>query len=290
MTRGALALAVAGLALSLTACGDEAAKLKVTQTVADRTGPGDTVAIIISVTNLGPGPARGLQIQDRLPAGFQYQATTTIGATHTRTAYLDPQPGTAQPTWGTWTMAPPAGRENPLVVSFKVKAASTPGDYTNSLALVTSSPSTVEVEGRGKVTVNPRPALGLTVATSTPAAGAGSNAAYTITVQNTGSAEAPAVTVLDVLPPGFEFAGTVSIDGNASRGGLIDPPPKSLLPVWASWTIPAATREGPGLLRIEFQARILPGTPAGVYNNTVQIFNDKGLRIMAGEVSPVTVR
>lgn len=303
--RGASCLLVAGLAaLLLMGCGEATAKVRVTQAFAKEAGPGDAVAFVISVVNLGPGPARGVRIQEKLPAGFQFVATNTIGGNSTRTSFADPRTGDAQPAWGTWSMAAPSGRESKLVIGFAAKAAPNPGSYTSQLNVTTTTASTVEVETAAKITITPRAALAATVTTSTPQAVVGGSAAYTITLLNTGSAPAEGVVVTDVLPSGFEFAGTRAVEGNYARTAAVDPLPKHLTATWAAFSIPPATKEGPGLLRITFEARILPGTPGGLYGNTVSIWwcrshaaakgqedqCDRGLRILAGDVAPVAVR
>lgn len=288
-----LALSVFWVALFvpiLAACGEPPAKLKVGQSMADKVGPGDSVTVVITITNLGPGAVRGLRVQDRLPAGFQYQATTTVGGSHSRTARVEPKTGDTQPAWGTWTMAPPSDRANPLVISFKSRASDVPGNFTNAVLVTALSDTILELDPNAKVTVTPRAAVGVTVSTATPDVGVGVNAVYTITVVNTGSADAPGITVIDILPPGLEFAGTRTIEGNAGRSGTIDPPAKSLAPTWAAWTVPAATKDGPGLLRIVFEARVIPGSAVGTYTTTVQAFNDRGLRVMVADVAPIALR
>lgn len=274
----------------LAGCGEPPAKLKVGQSMPDKAGPGDSVAVAITITNLGPGTVRGLRVQDRLPAGFQYQATTTVGGSHSRTARVEPKVGETQPAWGTWTMAPPSDRANPLVISFKIRASEVPGNFTNAVLITAASDTTLEPDPGAKITVTPRPAVGVTVSTTTPEVGLSVNAVYTITVVNTGSAEAPGITVIDILPPGLEFAGTRTIEGNAGRSSTVEPPAKSLMPAWAAWTIPAATKDGPGLLRIVFEARVIPGSAPGTFTNTVQVYNDRGLRVMVADVAPVALK
>jgi hypothetical protein len=110
--------------------------------------------------------------------------------------------------------------------------------------------------------------------------------------------------VTDILPSGFEFAGTAAIEGNFGRTAPVDPRPKHLIATWAAFSIPPANKEGPGLLRIIFEARILPGTPGGLYGNAVSIWwcrsraaakgredqCERGLHILAGDVAQVAVR
>jgi uncharacterized repeat protein (TIGR01451 family) len=298
-------LLAAGAAASLLAgCGEATAKVRVTQALPKEAGPGDAVPVVISVVNLGPGTARGVRIQEKLPAGFQFIATSTIGGNSTRTGYADPRAGDAHPAWGTWTMAAPSGNESKLVISFAAKAAPNPGSYTSELSVTTSTVSTLEVETAAKITITPRAALTATVTTATPQVGVGGNAVYTITLSNSGSAPAEGVVVSDILPSGFEFSGTRAVEGNHGRTASVDPLPKHLIATWAAFNIPPASKDGPGLLRITLEARVLPGTPGGLYGNTVSIWwcrsqaapkgredqCDRGLRILVGDVAQVAVR
>jgi uncharacterized repeat protein (TIGR01451 family) len=305
LVRGAVVLLVAGAPASLLAgCGEATAKVRVTQALPKEAGPSDAVAFVISVTNLGPGTARGVRIQEKLPAGFQYVATSTIGGNSTRTSHAEPRVGDARPAWGTWTMAAPSGRESKLIISFGAKAAPNPGNYTSELTVTTSTASTLEGETAARITIIPRAALAASVTTSTPQGFVGGSAAYTISLTNTGSAPAEGVVVTDILPGGFEFAVTQAVEGNFGRTAAVDPLSKHLSATWATFSIPPASREGPGLLRITFEARILPGTPAGLYGNTVSIWwcrsqaapkgrddqCDRSLHILLGDVAQVAVR
>jgi len=279
------------LAPVLAGCGEQPARLEVTQSHQPKeVGPGDPVTFAVSIANKGPGVARGVRMFDKLPPGFQYQTTTTVGGNGARTQHLEPQPGATQPAWGLWTIPPPSGRESKVVIGFQAKASQAPGAYPNEIRLTTNSNSTFEFPPAARVVVIPRAALAVTVTAAAPETRVGGTIGYTITILNTGSAEAAGVSVTDILPAGFQFAATQLIEGNAGRVRFVDPIARSLMPTWAQWTIPAAAREGPGLLRIVFEARVLPGTPGGVYGNTVQVYGDKGARVLVGNVAPVSVR
>src|SRR5260370_435073 len=111
------------------------------------------------------------------------------------------------------------------------------------------------------------PARGLQVDEVLP----GSVASYVISVANVGSAVAKGVAVSVSLAPGFLYAQTIAYEGNSVRVSQIDPPGNSLLPIWASWDIPGASNGAPGLLRLTFQARVLPGVAPGLYNLTAAV-------------------
>jgi len=111
-----------------------------------------------------------------------------------------------------------------------------------------------------------------------------------VSATNVGSAVAHGVAVSVSLAPGFLYGTTTAIEGNSVRIRSVDPPGNSLLPLWSSWDIPAATGNGPGLLRITFQARVLPGVAAGVYNLTAALTASKDIAPQTlGNTAPVAV-
>ena len=164
--------------LVLAACGPSASsRLVITQSTdapsgADHKGhlsPGAFTGITLSIRNIGAGPARGLTVEDVLPAGFHYYELTTLGGNAIRTATSDPGP-TGNPSWGTWTI--PAGNGNTvsgLVLSFKVQVALNPGDYKNTVKLTTSTVTEIDPGDAVALVVEPRPSLTLTAAAQTVA-------------------------------------------------------------------------------------------------------------------------
>src|SRR5437870_12877746 len=119
----------------LTACGPgEASRLVVTQSSdvpsgSDHKGhlaPGVLIGITLSIRNTGAGAARGVTVEDVLPAGFRYYELTTLGGNAIRTATGEPGI-TGNPSWGTWTI--PAGTGNTLsalVLSFRIQVPLNP--------------------------------------------------------------------------------------------------------------------------------------------------------------------
>ncbi len=129
--------------------------------------------------------------------------------------------------------------------------------------------------------VEPRPSLTLTAAAATCQATTGGLATYVISVANVGSAVAKGVAVSVSLAPGFLYSTTTGYEGNSVRISAVDPPARPS-PAWASWDIPGASNGAPGLLRLTFQARVLPGVAAGLYNLTVAVTSAK-------DVAPQTI-
>jgi uncharacterized repeat protein (TIGR01451 family) len=297
---GALALSLLLLgSLALAACGPaESARLVITQSTdvpsgADHKGhisPGVLTGITLSVRNTGAGPARGLTIEDVLPAGFHYYELTTLGGNAIRTATSDPA-AHGNPSWGTWTI--PAGNGNTvsaLILSFKVQAALSPGDYKNTVKITTSSATAIDQGDPVALVVEPRPSLILTAAAATGQVMTGGMASYVISVANVGSAVAKGVAVSVSLAPGFLYTTTTGFEGNAMRVAQIDPPGNSLLPLWSSWDIPGANNGAPGLLRVTFQARVLPAVVPGLYNLTAAVTSLKDVPPQTiGNTAPVAV-
>jgi uncharacterized repeat protein (TIGR01451 family) len=284
--------------LVLTACGPgESSRLIITQSTDVPSGadhkshlaPGVFMGITLSIRNTGAGPARGVTVEDVLPAGFRYYELTTLGGNAIRTNTSDPAPQ-GNPVWGTWTI--PAGNGNTvsaLILSFKVQAAVKPGDYQNKVKLTTLAGSDVQGDPVGLV-VEPRPALTVAAAAASAQVTTGSSATYIVSVSNVGSAAAKGVVVSVSLASGFLYTTTTGYEGNSVRVSAVDPPGNSLLPVWSSWDIPGAANGAAGLLRLTFQARVLPAVVPGLYNLTVGVTSAKDVIPQTiGNTAPVTV-
>jgi len=267
-------------ALPMSACGEsQSAHLVLRQATdpapeADRKShlaPGAYVNISLALRNLGPGPARGVRLADTLPKGFRYDSLITIGGNAIRTAVEEPAL-TGDPRWGVWTIPPrTSAKESELVVLFRVQAAVLAGEYRNKVKITTGSAGDVEEAEAPGIVVEPRPALAVSVTPSSDQAMTGGTAGYDISVTNNGSAAARGVTVSAALPAGFLYVATKTVDGNSARLESTDPPTNSLLPVWASWDIPAASAGTLGLLHIGFQVRIQPGVAPGTYSLTTAV-------------------
>src|SRR5438445_4027160 len=244
----------------LTACGPgEASRLVVTQSSdvpsgSDHKGhlaPGVLIGITLSIRNTGAGAARGVTVEDVLPAGFRYYELTTMGGNAIRTASSDPA-ALGNPVWGTWTI--PAGNGNTvsaLILSFKVQAAVKPGDYQNKVKITASLAADLAQGDPIGLVVEPRPALTVAAAAATAQVTTGGAATYVISVSNVGSAVAKSVVVSVSLAPGFLYTTTTGYEGNSVRTSAIDPPGNSLLPVWSSGAITGAVYVSAGRHRLK---------------------------------------
>ena len=252
--------------------------------------PGAFAGITVSIRNTGAGPARGITVEDVLPAGFRYYELTTLGGNAIRTATSDPaQDG--NPKWGTWTI--PAGNGNTisaLVLRFKVQASLKPGDYQNQVKLTTASDTDLDKGDGLSLVVEPRPSLTVTAAAAADKVTTGSTINYVVSVSNVGSAVAKGVVVSVSLAPGFLYSNTMGYEGNSVRVSAIDPPANSLLPLWSSWDIPGNNNGTAGLLRLTFQARVLAAVAPGLYNLTVGVTGTKDITPQTiGNTAPVAV-
>ena len=287
------------LPAALGACGPSPdSRLVITQSSdapsgADHKGhlsPGSFTGITLSIRNTGAGPARGVSVEDLLPAGFHYYELTTLGGNAIRTATSEPA-AQGNPTWGTWTI--PAGNGNTvsaLVLNFKVQAAVKPGDYVNQVKLTTLTAAEIDQGTAVGLVVEPRPSLVLAVAAASGQVTTGSLATYVISVSNVGSAVAKGVAISVSLAPGFLYNTTGGYQGNSIRVASVDPPANSLLPLWSSWDIPGAVNGAPGLLRLTFAARVLPAVAPGLYNLTAAITGVKDIPAQTiGNTAPVAV-
>src|SRR6202171_1443728 len=286
------------VSVALTACGPgESSRLVITQSTDVASGadhkshlaPGVFMGLTLSIRNTGAGPARGVTVEDVLPAGFRYYELTTLAGNAIRTDTSDPA-AQGNPVWGTFTI--PAGNGNTvsaLITSFKVQAAVKPGDYQNKVKITTLTGSDVQGDPVALV-AEPRPALTVAAAPSTPKVTSGGAATYVVSVSNVGSAVAKGVVVSVSLAPGFLYTTTTGYEGHRVRVSAVAPPGNSLLPVWSSWDIPGAVNGAAGLLRLTFQARVLPAVVPGLYNLTVAVTSVKDVPPQTiGNTAPVAV-
>lgn len=283
--------------LPLVACGDSPSHLVVSQ-FADvspqpdhksHLAPGATVNLTVSVRNIGSGPARAVIVTELLPKSFRYQALTTLGGNAIRTAIEDPAKS-GNPGWGSWTI--PGGstsKESLLVLSFKVQAALQPGEYANRVRVATSGIGTLDEGAPLVFVVEPRPSVAVTAAATSGQVASGGTVSYNLSIANAGSAVARNVSASVSLPSGFLYLATTGLEGNSARVEYTDPPTNSLLPVWASWDIPAAASGNPGLLGITLQARVLPGVQPGMYTITASVSGQDIPMQTIGDAAPVSV-
>ncbi|HEX3152354.1 MAG TPA: hypothetical protein VHR66_30050 [Gemmataceae bacterium] len=180
------------------------ADLRVTKTVSDSTpNVGDTITFTVTVTNLGPDIATGVQLTDLLPPGL-----TPVLARAASGAY-DPATGI----WDVGTVLP--GDTHTLTLTATVISSAA---RTNT-ATITAADQFDPVTSNNTASATETPqradlALTKTVSDSTP--NVGDTITFTITLNNAGPGAGTGVTVNDLLPAGLTFVSAAPSQGTYS--------------------------------------------------------------------------
>ncbi|MHB8507916.1 MAG: COG1361 family protein [Candidatus Dormibacteria bacterium] len=243
----------------------------------------------VDVSNSRSGTVRNVVIHDSLPPGYSYNATVAITGDAIRTRTDDPSIGTPSPSWGAFSL--PGGTDRkPAVIhlQFTIKTGRDPSRTPNNV--VVSSDAVDDVTAtRLVITPKPQAVVDLTVAARTPVQ-AGQLATYTIRVRNTGTTAAHHVFISATLPTYFVYSATSGLQGNGLREFVTDPFPNSLMPSWGTWTVPPSALDGsPGLLQLNFQAKVLADAAPGNYPISVTITYDDLPAQTISDQAPVQV-
>jgi uncharacterized repeat protein (TIGR01451 family) len=168
------------------------AKTPASQTVA----AGSQVVWTVTVTNNGNAPASQVSVTDTLPAGFTFVSANPAICTGTTTLTCV-FPG------------PIAGGGGTASVAITVQSPNTCATFTNSVNFTgaTTAPATATVTLTGCAPPG-APALSVTKTADAATVQPGSPIGFTITVSNTGSADANNVTLTDTIPavPGVTWS------------------------------------------------------------------------------------
>jgi uncharacterized repeat protein (TIGR01451 family) len=182
-------------------------RLTVTKTGPQTALVGDTATFQIQIGNTGSGPATGVTIRDQLPAGLQ----------HPQGAVIEADIG---------TLAPGQTRSITLQTS-----AAKAGHFVNEV-LVTADGG-LQATARAEIDIT-QPALALRK-TGPAQRLIGREAEFDLEVQNTGTADASNVRVVDTLPEGLDVATT-------NEGGVYDTTARTF--TWTIGTLLAGQRRG----------------------------------------------
>ncbi|MFO8034766.1 MAG: DUF11 domain-containing protein, partial [Candidatus Bipolaricaulota bacterium] len=165
-----------------------AADLELSKTVDNPTPDvGTDVTFTVTVTNLGPSEATGVEVIDELPSGYSYVSSIASQGTYTS--------GT-----GVWEVGSLAdGATATLDITATVLAS---GDYTNTATVAGDENDPVPGNNTDSATTNPVPQadLELSKTVDNPTPDVGTDVTFTVTVTNLGPSEATGVEVIDELP------------------------------------------------------------------------------------------
>ena len=186
---------------SQTVTGQQA-DIQVTQAVSNATPLyGSNTTFTVTVTNLGPSTATGVNVTDLLPVGLSLVTATPSGAT----TYV---PGTGL--WTIGSLASAASATLQLLVT-----DNSAGTLTNTATKsAENQPDPVSANDSASQSATGQAAdIGVSMAVSTATPNLGANTVFTVTVINNGPIAATGVQVTDLLPAGLAF-----VSGNPSQG------------------------------------------------------------------------
>jgi uncharacterized repeat protein (TIGR01451 family) len=186
-----------------------AVDLAITKTVDNSTpSVGQNVTFTLSLSDLGPGNATGVQVTDVLPAGLTYVSSS-------------PSEGSYNSSTGIWTVGTVAFGA-PAQTLTVVATVASQGAKTNTATITADDETdTNPNNNQASVTVTPPSAdLSLTKTVDNSSPSTGQNVTFTVTVNNLGPSTATNVVTTDVLPSGLTFVSDTASQGSydASTG------------------------------------------------------------------------
>jgi uncharacterized repeat protein (TIGR01451 family) len=165
------------------------ADLVLTKFVSDPTpNVGDTVTFIVALTNNGPGPATGVQVNDLLPPGLAFVSDT-------------PSQGSYDSKLGVWTVGDVSAT---AAATLQIQArVDSPNALTNTAAASADQTDPDPDNNSASATVTPLQAdLSLSKTVDDPTPNVGDTVTFTLTLADKGPDAATNVSVSDPLPPG----------------------------------------------------------------------------------------
>ncbi len=202
---------------AVSACGEETFVVEapdievVKEAGSESVNAGDDVSFTITVTNIGEGLARDVELNDTLPAGIDWsidpvnESCTLSGLDLTcDIGDMDPDDTFSVTVTGTTDAADCGVLEN----SASADATNEPDDVQENNT------------GSAEIAVNCPDLEVIKEAANTPIS-AGDNAAFTITLSNIGEGTAYDVTLEDELPEGIDWVIDPAVDGCAITDGIL---------------------------------------------------------------------
>ena len=161
---------------------------------------GDTITYTVTLNNIGPDPATGVEVSDPLPSGLQFVSAT-------------PSEGTYDGTTGVWAVGT-VTTATPQTLTLRATVIS-PAAETNSAAVTHSDQFDPDPANNGaSATVTPQQAdLMLVKDVSDPRPNVGDTVTFTVMLSNSGPNTATGVTVSDPLPSGLQFVCATPSEG-----------------------------------------------------------------------------
>jgi uncharacterized repeat protein (TIGR01451 family) len=225
----------------------------------------DPVAYTVTVRNLGPHAATGVEVTDLLPAGVVYASDT-------------PSQGSYVSATGLWTVGAIAAADSATLAIGVTVALGTAGSTITNLATATALDQTDPVSGNDadSVAITVQGAdLALAKTTDNPAPNEGESFTYTVTVTNLGPDAASGVEVTDLLPAGVTYASDTPSQGSyESATGL--------------WTVGSIAAADSATLAIA--ATVDPGTAGATITNSASVTAaDQGDPVSANNADSVAI-
>ena len=196
------------------------------QVVKDGNGPisaGENAVFSLTVTNLGPGVAFDVTLEDDLPAGVAW----TLGGPNAAQCSIDTAatPDALSCSFGTLAV----GASRSVTLTGETDAADC-GTIPNSATVAASNEHDDDLannEDDASIVVD-CPLIVITKSADDPVVNAGDEIGFVIEVTNTGDGSAFGVTVSDTLPAGFTWAESPDAAGWTIAGGVLSFGPATL--------------------------------------------------------------
>jgi len=240
---------------------------------------GNMATYTIAIFNFGTSSATKVVVSDVLPSNFKYHASTFETASATRGLNENPTAGDTTLLWRGWTIE----RGGAVTITFTADVANSAPDITYNNPAYASSEQSGQVDddplfGRDantlpedtaedeNVTITHFPLLALEYSGPTLVA-AGRTVTYTLTIRNIGSNNARRVALTQVLPSGFNYKNTLSIEeASVVRSINLNPSPNQRELVWGEWLMAVD-----GMVTITYLVDIPTTVAEGSYTTSLNL-------------------